>query len=277
MKLRILIAGLLIGVAAFTAEAGGDLFQKATTLVRAGNLEEAIKLYRRVAKEFASDRALAAKALVAEAKCYETLGQDKATKLYEQVAREYHDQPDQAAAATARLVVLRQGEHPATPATMAQRKIELPAGVTGTRVNTTDGQRVVFKDSATGALTISDLAGNGKRVVFRQPKDRVVYYWYPSRDFSLVLMRLTKPDKSSTYALVRADGTGYREIAEDSGAIGVHSGDRLGQPFRSSLPAPARGPSPTRAGFAGRWQNPQNSGSRRRQLEGFAGRPLHLP
>src|SRR5580700_9024066 len=114
MKLRILIAGLLIGVAAFAAEAGGDLFQKATTLVRAGNLEEAIRLYQRVAKEFASsDRALAAKALVAEAKCYETQGQDKAdkaTKLYEQVAKDFSDQTDSAKAASARLVVLRQGE-----------------------------------------------------------------------------------------------------------------------------------------------------------------------
>jgi tetratricopeptide (TPR) repeat protein len=116
MKLRILIAGLLIGLAAFAAEAGGDLFQKATTQVRAGNLDEAIRLYQRVATEFASDRPLAAKALVAEAKCYEQQGQDKAdkaTKLYEQVERDYRDQLDPAAAASARLVVIRQSKLPA--------------------------------------------------------------------------------------------------------------------------------------------------------------------
>src|ERR1700733_6714811 len=129
MKLRVLIAGLIFGAAAFAADAGAELFQKAVTQERAaGNLEEAIKLYQRVATEFASDRALAAKALVAEARCYETLGQDKAdkaTKLYEQVEREYHDQQDPAAAARARLVVIRQGKLPAA-ATMTQRKIELP-------------------------------------------------------------------------------------------------------------------------------------------------------
>ncbi len=70
-------------------------------LAAAGNLEEAIKLYQRVAKEFASDRPLAAKALVQAAHCYELLGQDKqdkAVKLYEQVTRDFGDQRELSAA-----------------------------------------------------------------------------------------------------------------------------------------------------------------------------------
>ena len=135
MKLRMLIAGLLVGVAAFAAEAGGDLFQKATTLVRAGNLEEAIKLYQHVATEFASDHALAAKALMAEAKCYETLGQDKATKLYEQVARDFPDQKDSVAAAKDRLVVLRQGKQAAAPTAMTPMSALWPSRATVTTVS----------------------------------------------------------------------------------------------------------------------------------------------
>ena len=74
MKLRILLAGLIWGLAALAAETGAELYQRAVTLEKAnGNLQEAIKLYQRVAKEFASDRALAAKALVQAAKCYEKL------------------------------------------------------------------------------------------------------------------------------------------------------------------------------------------------------------
>ena len=70
MKLRVLIAGLVFGIAALAAESGAELFQKAVTEERAsGNLEEAIKLYQRIAKEFASDRPLAAKALVQAARC----------------------------------------------------------------------------------------------------------------------------------------------------------------------------------------------------------------
>jgi hypothetical protein len=75
VKLTVLIVGLMFGASAFGAETGAKLFQKAVTQERAaGNLEEAIRLYRRVATEFASDRALAAMALVQEARCYENLG-----------------------------------------------------------------------------------------------------------------------------------------------------------------------------------------------------------
>ena len=82
------------------------MFQKAVTQERAaGNLEEAIKLYQRVAKEFPSDRPLVAKALVQAAHCYELLGQDKqdkAVKLYEQVARDFGDQRELSATASSR-------------------------------------------------------------------------------------------------------------------------------------------------------------------------------
>ena len=74
MKFTILVAGITFGVAALAAESRPELFQKAVTAERAaGNLEQPITLYQRVATEFASDRALAARALVAEAHCYEKL------------------------------------------------------------------------------------------------------------------------------------------------------------------------------------------------------------
>jgi Tol biopolymer transport system component len=152
---------------------------------------------------------------MAEAKCYETLGQDKATKLYEQVARDYRDQPDQAAAANARLAALRQGEHVAVPATMTQRKIELPeSGTFMVASDETDGQRAVLKDSATGALMMSDLTGSNKRVIYR-PNPRVINTFFLSRDSSLVVMVLAKPGSTKTFAVVRTDGTGFREIGGD--------------------------------------------------------------
>src|SRR5580658_2369881 len=142
MKLRILIVGVVFVVTTLAADSGAELFQKAVTQERAaGNLEEAIKLYQRVAKEFASDRPLAAKALVQAARCYEKLGQDKAVNIYEQVARDYGDQRELAATANARLAVLRQGERAAEPVTMTQRKIEI-AGVSGLVFS--DGQRALY-------------------------------------------------------------------------------------------------------------------------------------
>ncbi len=228
MKLRILIAGLMFGMVALADDSGAELFQKAVTQEQAaGNLEEAIKLYQRVAKEFASDRPLAAKALVQEARCYEKLGQDKAVKLYEQVARDFGDQRELAATASARLAVLRQREHPApaVPPTMTQRKIELPyPNFSFAAFSQTDGQRAIYKDEATGALMISDLAGKDKHVILK-PKGSISENFAPSRDFSMVHVQLTKPDGSKTNAVIKTDGTGYREIGGDVLCAGEWSWD----------------------------------------------------
>jgi Tol biopolymer transport system component len=214
MKLTILIACLMFGTAALAAaDAGAELFQKAVTEERAaGNLEEAIKLYQRVAKEFASDRALAAKALVQEARCYEKLGQDKAVKLYEQVARDFSDQREPATQARARLAALRQDSHAAAPSTMTQRRIE----ITNPRVGPgdTDGHRIVYENSATGELIYGDVAGNSKRVIFKAKLDDLPG-WSPSKDFSMVYLSFrSKSGQGRTIAVVNTDGSGYREIAK---------------------------------------------------------------
>src|SRR5258708_5448757 len=68
---------------ALAADTGAELYQKALVKERgAGNLEEAIKLYQRVAKEFSSDLELAAKALVQAARGYDKFGDRKSVKRY---------------------------------------------------------------------------------------------------------------------------------------------------------------------------------------------------
>jgi hypothetical protein len=78
----------------------------------AGNLPEAIRLYQQVAKDYAANRPLAAKALVQAARCYEKLGEGQATKLYEQVARDFSDQVELANTARARSDDCAQGRFP---------------------------------------------------------------------------------------------------------------------------------------------------------------------
>ena len=212
MKPRILIAGLMFVIVAFSADTGAELFQKAVTQERAaGNLEEAIKLYQRVAKEFASDRPLAAKSLVQEARCYEKLGQDRAVKLYEQVARDFGDQRELAATASARLAVLKQGEHTAQPVAMTQRKIELPFIAISSK---TDGQREIYVDYSAGAVMTTDLAGKDKRLVFKPKAGDYVVGMAPSRDFSNVALSLWNEDGSWRLAVIKTDGTNYREVPE---------------------------------------------------------------
>ena len=94
MKLRMLFTGVALTVICLAAESGRELFQKAKTLERAGKPEDAIKLYDKVAHDFASDHRLAANALMAEAELTETLGRENAAKLYQRVAQEYGDQRD---------------------------------------------------------------------------------------------------------------------------------------------------------------------------------------
>lgn len=151
MKLTVLV--LMCGLPAIAADSGMELYQKAVTQERAGKMDEAIKLYQQVAHDFASDRALAAKALVQAARGYEKLGQDGAVKLYERVARDYADQRESAQAAQVKLASLRIA---ATP-TMTMRKIEFGENVKN--VVATDGQQALYWDDARTTLLFGDIAG----------------------------------------------------------------------------------------------------------------------
>jgi hypothetical protein len=224
MKPGILVAGMLVGIAVFAADTGAELFQKAVTQERAaGNLEEAIRLYQRVAHDYAKDRALTAKALVAEARCYEKLGQDKAVKLYEQVARDFADQPA-AKEAGVRLAALRQGSSGPASTGTTQRKFDLPVPLTGTETaRLTDGQRVVYIDEASGFLTISDVSGASRRV-FLRPKG-VAEFLTPTRDLSMVYFQLRRPDGSRVTAVVGTDGSGYRELGNGNSCGATWSWD----------------------------------------------------
>ena len=68
-----------------------------------GDLRGAIALYERASREAGSDRALAAKALLASGDAYRKLGDPKARAVYEAVVARYTDQPTYSAAARGRL------------------------------------------------------------------------------------------------------------------------------------------------------------------------------
>jgi len=104
-------AGLLVlQTTAPAAQSGYDLFQKALAAERAnGNLQQAIELYQRVVREFASDRALAARALLRMADCYAKLGNAQARAIYERIARA--PVPDGESASARRRVDREQPQH----------------------------------------------------------------------------------------------------------------------------------------------------------------------
>jgi Tol biopolymer transport system component len=116
---------MLVGVPALT-QSGQDLFQQALVKEQAaGDLNGAIVIYQRIVRDFRSDRALAAKALVQLGQCYEKLGSTEARKAYQRVVTEYADQPDQLTLARARLAALAAAATPA-PERPRFRKVEFP-------------------------------------------------------------------------------------------------------------------------------------------------------
>src|SRR4051794_18618234 len=88
-----LCAALLVTARASLAQSPSDLFQRALVQERiAGRLDSAIALYQRVARQAGPDRALAARALLAVGRAYETLGRTEARVAYERLLRDYGDQ-----------------------------------------------------------------------------------------------------------------------------------------------------------------------------------------
>src|SRR5206468_542423 len=87
-----------------TAQNGNDLFQQGLQKERAdGDVQGAIQIYQRIVREFSSNRALVARALVQLGGCYEKLGQSKAQDFYNQVIASYSDQTEMVLQAKSRL------------------------------------------------------------------------------------------------------------------------------------------------------------------------------
>ena len=214
MRLRILVIGLVCGSVALAADAGAELFQKAVTQERAaGNLDEAIKLYQRVAREYASNRALAAKALVQEARCYEKLGQDKAVKLYEQVAREFGDQLEQASAARERLAALGAGSKSKAGAGMAAHQIPLPP--TAAVLAQSDGKHVFYVDYQAGGLIAANMDGTDPRIILPLPANHQRYINEAisvSPDGRKVGALVGDASRHSSYVVAATDGSGVHEV-----------------------------------------------------------------
>jgi hypothetical protein len=173
-----------------------------------GDLKSAMDIYQKIAADASAPRDVRAKALLRLAGCDEKLGK-QAKQVYEQILHDFADQPA-AAHARKRLALLKQQENPATPTTMSVRKIEW-AGLGEMSPCDTDGHRAVYR-AADGNLYFGDLTGQNKRLVFKVQPDNVAI-WCASRDLSMTaLIFAPKPNRPGTRAVIKTDGTGYREL-----------------------------------------------------------------
>ena len=175
MKQLLLAATLIalaIGSTPLRAQTGPQTFQQALVAERAkGDLDEAIKLYQRAAKEAGSDRALAAKALLGAARCYERLGQGGARKLYEEIARTYGDQREQASVARGRLSALAAPARRPDPEGLTTRQIAAPPSASS--LMQVSGTEIVYVNSTTRNLMAWDTTKKVGRVLLAVEGDRV--------------------------------------------------------------------------------------------------------
>jgi Tol biopolymer transport system component len=160
----VVVAALaLSGQSLVAGQAGSDLFQRALAKERAeGQLTEAIKIYGRIVKEYSSDRALAAKALLQLGVCYEKLGDAGARKAYEQLLREFGDQRESAASARTRLAAMTR---PATAPRLALHRVHEGHGIDWCNGLSSDGRYLSFPDWTTGDVGLADTrSGEARRV-----------------------------------------------------------------------------------------------------------------
>ena len=164
LAIAVLLCAFSAGVV--FSQSGHDLFQQALAKERAdGNLEEAIKLYQRIVREFAKDRALSARALVQIGQCYEKLGNAEARKAYERVVRDFADQAEPVRVARERIAALQSGGANAGRTEMRLRRVWAAGLVDFGRVSS-DGRFLSFTDwENDDSLTIHDFAtGENRRL-----------------------------------------------------------------------------------------------------------------
>ena len=125
-----------------------------------GDLKGAIEDYRKIVARAGANRALAAQALVLMAECYQKLGNLEARKIFEQVVRDYADQPDAAKLARAHL-----RSFAATNAGITTRQVWTGPNVDTYGSVSPDGRVISFTDWDTGDLALHDLTtGHNRRL-----------------------------------------------------------------------------------------------------------------
>lgn len=183
-----------------------------------GDLKGAMAVYQRIAGDSAAPRDVRAKALLRLAGCDEKLG-EQAKRVYEQILRDYSDQPA-ALIARRRLAAIRLQERPARPNGTTLSKIDW-SRLGRMDASSTDGTHAVYL-APDGNLYFSDLTGANKHLLlknapkWRRPTREDQPYWTPSPDFSMVALALDDTEKRpAMIAVINADGSGYREVLAD--------------------------------------------------------------
>lgn len=216
MRRSIVAACLLLTLGAFAQSEPNVLLEQARhkQLVE-GDLEGAIRIYRRVVAEHSSNRAAAARALVEIGRSYEKLGKQQAREAYETVIRDFGDQTAHVNEARERLAALTKPSAAPDVHGLTARRIWSGPRVDRLAVPFPDGRALACTDWETGDLAIYDVeSGQLKRLTNKGS-------WFESTEFAM--SPIPSPDgKQIAYGWFRSDLTwDLRVIRADGSATRI--------------------------------------------------------
>ncbi len=214
LMLATMVLLLALGAGTALAQSSGyDLFQKALVKERAvGDVEEALRLYQRIVKEFAGNHALAAKAQLRMGLLYDRLGHKAdAQRAYQAVVNQYADQTNEARQARAKITLAvnangaakskansaasvrsKWGENMAVRQVWAGPTTDYLGGVSS------DGKYLSHVDWETGDLAVRELATEKKRRLTNKGT------WFESSEFAL-FSTISPDSKQVAYAWFHKD------------------------------------------------------------------------
>ena len=156
-----LLAAVLAGVSLMAAQSKGEVTMRAAVEKESveGDVKGALVMYERAAKEAGSDRALAARALLAAGDAYRKMGDARARGVYERVASEFADQPTAVSRARSQLATM-------SPAGPVKRQLWSGPKVHGDiGTISRDGRLVSFIDWGTQELAVHDFTTGEDRLL----------------------------------------------------------------------------------------------------------------
>ena len=179
-----------------------------------GDLKGAIRQYEAIVKAYSADRATVARALLRMGECYQKLGDQQASRLFERIVREFPEQKDVASAAAARLD--RRPPH-AVAGGVLNRQVWAGPEVDSMGTISSDGRHLSFVDWDTGDLAVRDMATGAKRLLTNKGP------WDKSEDFA-ESSAFSRDGTQLAYAWFNAKAHRYdlRVIRADAHGVSQH-------------------------------------------------------
>jgi len=192
------MTGLHLGAVPQTDAAGDKLLAAAKHKARDdGDLTAAIEMFKQIAANAGTNRALAAEALLGAAECYETLGRPEAKATYESIVRDYATIGRAATAARTKLAAMEQRDRGLTT-----RRVWDKSG----HSISPDGRYVAFFEDRD--LAVHDLASGKNNLLTKSKPGSPTWGQWPvfSQDGRLIAYNWANAEKQFELRVIGRDG-----------------------------------------------------------------------